>query len=66
MLTLPQVADRLGVSKDTVRRLYADGRFPPPLRIGKSHRWETSAVEAWLADQRAKAEAERAAAQGAR
>lgn len=48
MLTVGQVADRLGVSAMTVRRWSNDGRFPAPdVRIGR-FRWLASTVENWI------------------
>ncbi len=39
-LTVVQVAERLGVSVDTIWRWNRDGDFPKPYRFGGSTRWK--------------------------
>ena len=49
LLSIFQVAKLLNVSTMTIRRMWADGRMPPPLRIGKrSLRWNADELEEWL------------------
>jgi excisionase family DNA binding protein len=38
LLTLPQVAHDLSVSRRTLERLIAAGEFPAPVKIGRSSR----------------------------
>ena len=38
LLTLPEAAGRLAISKRTLERLISAGDFPPPLKIGRSSR----------------------------
>lgn len=48
-MTIREVAERLGVSDDTVRRLVARGDFPAPVYVSeRSPRWAFSAVTQWL------------------
>ena len=43
------VAARLGVSRSTLRRLIADGRFPGPVPLGeRATRWVENEVSAWV------------------
>ncbi len=48
LLTLRQVAQSLGVCKRTIEREIANGRFPRPLKIGRSSRVPLSAVQAYV------------------
>ena len=51
LLTIGDVAEILGCSVQTVRRMAADGRLPPPRRFGRrTLRWRASTIDAWLAD----------------
>jgi excisionase family DNA binding protein len=54
-LTLRQVADRLQVSTQTVRRMIARGEFPAPVRVSTKARWPVDVVTCWLAAEAAKA-----------
>ena len=48
---LPSVLAACGISKSTVLRLVAAGRFPPPIAIGsRLNLWDVAAVRAWIAD----------------
>jgi excisionase family DNA binding protein len=44
-----QLADMLGLSVRTVRRLDSSGKLPKPIRIGGAVRWRVAEIEAWLA-----------------
>ncbi|GAA2735018.1 hypothetical protein GCM10009867_16400 [Pedococcus aerophilus] len=52
LLTIDQVADRLGVTVPSVRWLRQDGRFAPAIRIGRRLRWDAADVDAWVTTQR--------------
>jgi len=53
LLTIDQLATKLGVSKSCIRKWLASGFLPPPLKLGKRLvRWEQSTIAAWLAQQR--------------
>lgn len=47
-LRMDQVAAALGVSRSTIERARAAGRFPPPdLRIGRMPLWRPETVRRW-------------------
>ncbi len=56
MLTINELAARYRVGTGVIRRAYACGAFPAPIRIGKLLRWKSEAIEAWelLAEQTTK------------
>jgi prophage regulatory protein len=45
------VAKTLQISERNLRTIVAEGRFPPPVRIGRLARWPRETVERWFADQ---------------
>ena len=49
MLTLDQVADRLGVCRRTAENLLAAGRLPRPVRFGRVRRWSDEQVNEFIA-----------------
>ncbi len=48
LLTREEAAQRLAVSKRTLEREIARGKFPRPLKIGRSSRWPASDVMQYL------------------
>lgn len=48
LLTCETLAQRLGVSPRTVRRLDLAGRLPAPVRIGRAVRWREEEIDRWL------------------
>ena len=53
LLTIDQLATKLGVSKSCIRKWLATGFLPPPLKLGKRLiRWELDTISVWLAQQR--------------
>jgi excisionase family DNA binding protein len=49
LLTIPEVARLLGISKPTVERLHAGGKLPAPIRLGrKLVRWDLAELNDWL------------------
>ncbi len=49
-LTVDQVAERLGVSRDTIWRWKRNGTFPKAVKLGgRTTRWRLSDIEAWEA-----------------
>ena len=51
LIRLPQVLAVTGLSKTTVHRLEAAGRFPQRRRIGdRAVAWDRDAIDAWLRD----------------
>ena len=52
----PDVCKRLGVSKATLGRMVAEGRFPKPVRLTRQlNGWRASDVAAWFDAQFGKA-----------
>jgi excisionase family DNA binding protein len=51
LLTAGEVAELLAVPESWVREATREGRLPH-LRLGRYRRYERTAIEAWLADQR--------------
>lgn len=45
---LPSVLSRTGMGRSWVYKEIAAGRFPPPVKIGRSSGWDASAVDAWI------------------
>lgn len=52
LLTIDDVAARLGVRPSTVESLRRRGGFAPATKIGRNVRWRWNDVEAWLHDQK--------------
>ena len=48
LLTVREVAAVVSVSERMIRGMVASGRFPRPLRIGRSVRWRASDVATWV------------------
>lgn len=48
LLALPQVRSMLGIGKTKLYALVSAGKFPPPIKIGKSSRWLHSEINTWL------------------
>lgn len=48
MLSRAEIADRLGVSTETINAWRRNGRFPEPdLRVGRTALWSEATVTAW-------------------
>ena len=48
LLTVRQVADRLGVSTRQVWKLTAAEKLPAPVRLSRSVRWRANELDAWI------------------
>ncbi|MBI5865344.1 MAG: excisionase family DNA-binding protein [Planctomycetes bacterium] len=48
LLTVREVAARLGISGRQVQKLLASGRFPAPVRLGRSVRWRNGDVSRFI------------------
>lgn len=48
LVRLPEVISRIGVSRPTVYRLIADGKFPKAVKQGRTSSWPVSEIEAYL------------------
>ena len=51
LLRLPQVIERVPGCRAWLYALIAEGKFPKPIRIGRSVFWPASRVDAWIAEQ---------------
>ena len=49
LMTIREVAERLGVTPRTVWNLIAGGEFPRPLRVGGSRRFQQSDIQRYIA-----------------
>lgn len=50
LLRLPEVLERVALSKSTLYARVRDGTFPKPRRLGTLSAWLESEVEAWIAN----------------
>lgn len=48
LLTKEQVAQRLNMSIRTVYRMAMAGEMPAPVRAGRSLRWRSDVLDAWI------------------
>jgi predicted DNA-binding transcriptional regulator AlpA len=48
LLDVKQVSERLGVSEKTVWVMSADGRFIPPLALGRLRKWRVAEFNRWV------------------
>lgn len=46
-LSVDQLAQRFGVSKDSIWRWKRKGDFPAPVKLGGTTRWRLSDIEEW-------------------
>lgn len=51
LLSIRELAERLGLCRRTVARLVDGGKLPRPIRVGGSLRWRPEAIETWLSEQ---------------
>jgi prophage regulatory protein len=50
-LRLPEVCDRIGLSRSTVYRLINEGVFPDPVKVtARTSAWLESSVQRWMAE----------------
>lgn len=48
LLAIAEVSKSLGLSQSQIYALVRERDFPKPIRIGRSSRWRTSVVNAWI------------------
>lgn len=48
LLAIEEVSNSLGLSQSQVYAMVRERDFPGPIRIGRSSRWRTSTVNAWI------------------
>lgn len=61
LLRMQDVMDRTGCKRAKLYQLVARGEFPRPVKIDACARWPESAVDKWIADRIAAANAANAA-----
>lgn len=51
ILRLPQVKQRVGLSRTTIYRAVKEGTFPAPIKLGgpRAVGWTSTSIEAWIA-----------------
>lgn len=49
LLDASATSEIVGLSKDTIRRQTKEGKFPCPIKIGRSVRWRYSEIMSWIA-----------------
>jgi predicted DNA-binding transcriptional regulator AlpA len=60
--TARTLSKRLSISERQIWKLLAAGKFPEPIRLGRSVRWPTVQIDDWIAQQ--SESAQRQAVQG--
>ena len=60
LLNLLEVQQQTSLSRTTIYRLIESGEFPRPVKIGRTSRWPTSEISAFIDDRKA----DRTASQG--
>lgn len=51
MYDIMEWARRLGICRRQAELMVADGRIPPPVRIGRIRRWTEAQIDTWIAEQ---------------
>ena len=49
--TMPTLSKRIGMSRSNIYQQIQAGKFPPPLKLGRSSRWLGAEIEAWVKTQ---------------
>ena len=52
LMTLPDLQERLKISRASVYALIARDGLPMPIKIGRSNRWIVTEIAAWLAERK--------------
>lgn len=51
LIRLPEVLDRVGISRSSIYSRISDGTFPAPIKVGaRSVAWLESAIDEWISD----------------
>ncbi len=50
LMPITDVCAATGYKKPTIYEWMRDGKFPRPVKIGRSVRWPSSEVDAWIKD----------------
>ena len=62
LLRINEVMARVGLSTPTIYRRIRAGEFPKPISIGTSSRWPSDRIDAWIDQQIARSDADKAVA----
>lgn len=46
--TLPTLCQRIGLSRSNIYQQIQSGKFPKPVKLGRSSRWLASEIHAWV------------------
>jgi predicted DNA-binding transcriptional regulator AlpA len=46
--TMPTLSKRIGLSRSNIYQQIQCGKFPEPVKIGRSSRWLAAEIEAWV------------------
>jgi prophage regulatory protein len=46
--TMPTLSKRIGLSRSNIYQQIQDGKFPEPVKIGRSSRWLAAEIHAWV------------------
>jgi predicted DNA-binding transcriptional regulator AlpA len=49
--TMPTVSRRIGLSRSNIYQQIQSGKFPEPVKIGRSSRWLATEIQAWVTAQ---------------
>ncbi len=56
LIGIKEIAERVGVSEKTVRRMRERGDLPPAIDLGSVIRWRPEVIEQWLAEREEEAQ----------
>lgn len=46
--TMPTLEKRIGLSRSNIYQQIQGGKFPEPVKIGRSSRWLAAEIQAWV------------------
>ena len=52
LLNMREVGEYIGMGHSKIYGMIATGKFPGPIKIGKSSRWHVVDIDAWIAQQK--------------
>lgn len=51
LIDMKFICEHLGMTDKWIYKLIQNGRFPKPIKLGRSSKWKLSEVDQWLQDQ---------------
>ena len=48
LMTRPEVEELTAMSRSAIYKAMREGRFPEPVKIGRSVRWRSDEITAWI------------------